>query len=59
MNSLPLARFGGLVCGLLIWVRDEWERSKHIARGMGYTFFGVGLLLLFLIIYAMATRFGQ
>jgi len=37
-------------------VRDEWERSKGIARALGYLFFGTGLVLLVLIIYAMATR---
>ncbi len=37
-------------------VRDEWERSKGIARALGYLFFGTGLVLLALIIYAMATR---
>ena len=37
-------------------VRDEWERSKGIARTLGYLFFGTGLVLLVLIIYAMATR---
>jgi hypothetical protein len=37
-------------------VRDEWERWKAIARSMGYLFFGVGVLLLLLIIYAMTSR---
>jgi len=37
-------------------VRDEWERWKSIARSMGYLFFGLGVILLILIIYAMATR---
>lgn len=37
-------------------VRDEWERSKGIARTLGYLFFGTGLVLLGLIVYAMATR---
>jgi cytochrome b subunit of formate dehydrogenase len=37
-------------------VRDEWERSKGIARTLGYLFFGTGLVLLGLILYAMATR---
>jgi cytochrome b subunit of formate dehydrogenase len=40
-------------------VRDEWERSKGIARTLGYLFFGTGLILLVLIIYAMATRLGH
>jgi cytochrome b subunit of formate dehydrogenase len=37
-------------------VRDEWERWKSIARSFGYFFFGLGVLLLLLIIYAMVTR---
>lgn len=37
-------------------VKDEWERWKSIARSFGYFFFGLGVLLLLLIIYAMATR---
>jgi len=37
-------------------VRDEWERWKRIARPIGFTFFGIGLVLLVLIIYAMITR---
>lgn len=37
-------------------VRDEWERWKGIARPLGFTFFGTGLILLALIIYAMVTR---
>jgi cytochrome b subunit of formate dehydrogenase len=37
-------------------VKDEWERWKNIARSFGYFFFGLGILLLVLIIYAMATR---
>jgi cytochrome b subunit of formate dehydrogenase len=37
-------------------VKDEWDRWKAIARTMGYFFFGVGVILLVLIIYAMATR---
>jgi cytochrome b subunit of formate dehydrogenase len=37
-------------------VKDEWERWKTIARSMGYLFFGAGVILLVLIIYAMATR---
>jgi len=35
---------------------DEWERWKGIARSFGYLFFGMGVLLLILIIYAMASR---
>ena len=37
-------------------VRDEWDRWKRIARPIGFTFFGIGLVLLVLIIYAMITR---
>jgi cytochrome b subunit of formate dehydrogenase len=37
-------------------VKDEWERWKSIARSFGYFFFGLGVLLLILIIYAMASR---
>ena len=37
-------------------VRDEWLRWKSIARSFGYSFFGLGVLLLFLILYAMITR---
>ncbi len=37
-------------------VRDEWLRWKKIARPVGFIFFGLGLLLLLLIVYAMATR---
>lgn len=37
-------------------IRDEWLRWKSIARSFGYLFFGLGVLLLILILYAMATR---
>lgn len=37
-------------------VKDEWERWKGIARSFGYMFFGLGVILLILIVYAMATR---
>ncbi len=37
-------------------VRDEWLRWKNIARSFGYIFFGLGVVLLLLIIYAMSTR---
>ena len=37
-------------------VKDEWDAWKGIARSAGYIFFGVGLILLFLIIYAMTSR---
>jgi cytochrome b subunit of formate dehydrogenase/mono/diheme cytochrome c family protein len=37
-------------------IKDEWEQWKNIARSFGYFFFGLGVLLLILIIYAMAVR---
>jgi len=37
-------------------VRDEWIRWKNIAKSFGYLFFGLGLMLLVLIIYAMVSR---
>ncbi len=37
-------------------VKDEWDAWKGIARSFGYLFFGVGVLLLLLIIFAMTTR---
>jgi cytochrome b subunit of formate dehydrogenase len=37
-------------------VRDDWEGWKSIARTFGYIFFGAGVILLILIIYAMASR---
>ena len=37
-------------------VKDEWEAWKGIARSAGYIFFGLGLVLLVLIIYAMTSR---
>ncbi|HUA37967.1 MAG TPA: cytochrome c3 family protein [Candidatus Sulfopaludibacter sp.] len=40
-------------------VKDEWERWKNIARSFGYFFFGLGLVLLALIVYAMATRLAH
>jgi cytochrome b subunit of formate dehydrogenase len=40
-------------------VKDEWERWKTIARSVGYLFFGAGVILLILIIYAMATRLSH
>jgi hypothetical protein len=36
--------------------KDEWERWKAIARSFGFLFFGLGILLLVLIIYAMSSR---
>ena len=37
-------------------VRDEWLRWRNIARSFGYFFFGLGIILLVLILYAMLTR---
>ncbi len=36
--------------------RNEWLRLKSIARSFGYFFFGLGIIRLLLIIYAMASR---
>ena len=40
-------------------VRDEWFRWKNIAKFFGYFFFGLGMVLLVLIIYAMITRLAH
>ena len=40
-------------------VRDEWERWRGIARSFGYLFFGTGLVLLALIVYAMVKRLAH
>ncbi len=40
-------------------VKDEWDAWKGIARSAGYIFFGVGLVLLVLIIYAMVSRLAH
>jgi cytochrome b subunit of formate dehydrogenase len=37
-------------------VKDDWEGSKKIAKGFGFLFFGTGLALLALIVYAMLSR---
>ncbi|MHB8519448.1 MAG: hypothetical protein ACYDH9_01705 [Limisphaerales bacterium] len=37
-------------------VGDEWEYWKGIARTFGYLFFGLGVILLVLIVYAMTSR---
>jgi cytochrome b subunit of formate dehydrogenase len=37
----------------------DWEHWKTIARSFGYLFFGAGLVLLALIIYAMASRLAH
>ena len=35
---------------------DDWEGRKNIAKAFGFIFFGTGLLLLVLIVYAMVSR---
>jgi cytochrome b subunit of formate dehydrogenase len=40
-------------------VKDEWEGRKAVAKAMGFLFFGTGLVLLVLIVYAMASRLGH
>ena len=40
-------------------VKDEWEGRKPVAKAMGFLFFGTGLVLLVLIIYAMTSRLGH
>ena len=40
-------------------VRDEWLRWRNIARAFGYFFFGLGIFLLLLIIYAMVSRLAH
>jgi cytochrome b subunit of formate dehydrogenase len=38
---------------------DDWEGRKNIAKSFGFIFFGTGLVLLVLIIYAMVSRLGH
>ncbi len=40
-------------------VKDEWEQWKKIAKPFGYGFFGLGILLLLLILYAMISRLAR
>jgi cytochrome b subunit of formate dehydrogenase len=40
-------------------IKDEWEGRKHVAKAMGFVFFGTGLILLALIVYAMTSRLGH
>lgn len=35
---------------------DDWEGRKNIAKGLGFLFFGIGIVLLVLIVYAMVSR---
>jgi hypothetical protein len=37
-------------------IKDEWDGWKSIARSFGYIFFGLGVVLLLLILYAMTIR---
>lgn len=37
-------------------VKDEWAQWKQIARTFGYSFFGLGVVLLVLIVVAMTSR---
>lgn len=38
---------------------DDWEGRKNISKAMGFLFFGTGLVLLVLIVYAMTSRLGH
>ena len=38
---------------------DDWEGRKNISKAMCFLFFGTGLVLLVLIVYAMASRLGH
>jgi hypothetical protein len=40
-------------------IKDEWEGRKKVAKAAGFLFFGTGLVLLVLIIYAMTSRLGH
>jgi hypothetical protein len=40
-------------------VKDDWESRKRIARTFGFMFFGLGLILLGLIVYAMVSRLSH
>ena len=40
-------------------VKDDWESRKKIARTFGFMFFGLGLILLGLIVYAMVSRLSH
>jgi cytochrome b subunit of formate dehydrogenase len=40
-------------------VKDEWFQWRNIARTFGYLFFGLGLVLLVLIVYAMLSRLAH
>jgi cytochrome b subunit of formate dehydrogenase len=38
---------------------DDWEGRKNISKAFGFIFFGTGLILLVLIVYAMLSRLGH
>ena len=38
---------------------DDWEGRKNISKAFGFIFFGTGLVLLVLIVYAMVSRLGH
>jgi len=40
-------------------VKDEWEKWKKMAHPFGYAMFGIGIILLVLIVYAMSIRLGH
>ncbi|MSR65486.1 MAG: hypothetical protein EXS18_06860 [Verrucomicrobiae bacterium] len=40
-------------------VKDDWDKWKNIAKTFGYAFFGLGVILLILIIYAMVSRLAH
>ncbi len=40
-------------------VGDEWYRWQNIAKTFGFAFFGVGLILLALIVYAMCSHLAK
>ncbi|MCK6477194.1 MAG: cytochrome b/b6 domain-containing protein [Phycisphaerales bacterium] len=39
-----------------IRIRDEWKQWRRVIHPMGFTAFGLGLVLLVLIVYAMSSR---
>jgi hypothetical protein len=40
-------------------VKDEYKKWRSIHRSFGFVFFGIGLVLLLLIVYAMVSRLGH
>ncbi len=40
-------------------IKDEWQGRKKVAQAVGFLFFGTGLGLLALIVYAMLSRLGH